>query len=158
MPLEIAFLSQSSFLEAQSLQHWSSPYPLSFLNSLPSGICPHRGSGLRSLVLVACSREQAPAPIFVPTVQPDTVDRSSWEISSAASQLSLFLRPLHVDLLQTHFRLSLNVAAPPALPQALSCSFLTLSHTPCLSWVAQHIHSFSSHFMSKCAPQPRPFL
>ena len=87
MPLETAVLSQSSFLEEQSLQHIDLHLTLFHSSTLCHlASVPTMAVGC-SLVLLACSREQASAPIFVPTVQFDTVDHSSWEISSAASQL-----------------------------------------------------------------------
>lgn len=56
----IKFLGRTVYIA-----HWSSPYALSLLKSLPSGICPPHPAAGCLLVLVATSRERVSVSIFV---------------------------------------------------------------------------------------------
>lgn len=99
--------------------HWTSPYAPSFLNPLPSGICPHHSGRLLS----ACpGHHRASASISVPVLQFDTVDQSSLPALTFSQATGLWSL---ADVL-----LSFNVLAPqdPVQPSpVLSLPRLILS-------------------------------
>ena len=160
MPWDAAFPAQSTFSEEQSIAHWSSPYPPSFFNSPPSGVCRHHGSGLLSACPGCLPQRPGLSPYLCShsTVWHCGPPPTPWEISSSVASRHFFSGHCMLvscrDILDHRPSTQLLLQARPK-PRLV---FPGLVSHASLSWMAQSTHGFHSLFMLDRGPKPRPLL